>query len=250
MKPRALIVDDEPLARQRVEDLLVEDGRFIIAGRSGDGLQAATDILALRPDLVLLDVQMPGMDGFEVLEAVAPESLPAVLFITSYDQYALRAFEAQALDYLLKPFDGERFRRALDRALEWLTPPGPGLDEGRLRSLLTEVAQHRPYPQRILGKAGDRMILVPSASIQWVEAENNYVRLHTAEGSSLVRQTMEGMLSRLDPDRFRRIHRSHIVNLDFIQELQPWFSGDVLVLLRDGTRLTLSRTYRHQVEGL
>lgn len=250
MKPRALVVDDEFPARRRVEDLLADDGRFEHAGSCGDGPQAATDILALRPDLVLLDIQMPGLDGFEVLEAVAHEYLPAVLFITAYDQYAIRAFEARALDYLLKPFNAARFGMALDRVLAWLGRPAPAPEAERIQELLAEVTRRKPRPERFLGKVGDRIVVVRANDIQWLEAEGNYVRLHTAEGSSLVRQTMEGMLARLDPNRFRRIHRSHGVNLDFIKELQPWFSGDLVMILRDGTKLTLSRTYRNRLEDL
>ncbi len=250
MNPRALIVDDEPLAQQRVEDLLNEAGRIEVIGRCGDGLKAVDQILALRPDLVLLDIQMPGLDGFGVLEAVAPEFLPMVLFVTAYDRYAIRAFEAQALDYLLKPFDAIRLRKALNRVLDWHERAGARELQEQIKSLLKDVASRTSCPDRFLARSGERRVLVRANEIQWIEAEDNYIRLHTSEGSPLMRQTLEGILGRLDPLRFRRIHRSHIVNLDFVKELQPWFSGDTLVFMRDGTRLTVSRTFRSNVSEL
>lgn len=247
MNMRSLVVDDEPLARQRVLDLLEGDRRFEVVGQCGNGPEAVEAIERLAPDLVFLDVQMPGLDGFGVIEALDPEALPLILFVTAYDRYAVRAFEARAVDFLLKPFDDARFQKALSRVLEWRERDRLRELRGQIQELMAWVARERPHPDRFLARLQDRQILVRARDIQWVEAEDNYVRLHTAAGSSLLRQTLDHFLSRLDPRNFRRIHRSAIVNLDCVKEIQPWFSGDALVFLKDGTRLTLSRTYRGQL---
>ncbi len=194
---------------------------------------------------MFLDIQMPELDGFGVVEAVVAEAMPPTLFITAYDQHALRAFEVHALDYLLKPFSVERFPQALEWARRWCIHEkdcgGP-----RLEALLDGLRQERPWVDRLLVKQADRHVLVRTAAIQWIEAEDNYVRLHVEGTSHLLRQTMTGVLARLDPSQFRRIHRSAIVNLDCIKEFQPWSGGDHLVIMRDGTKLTLSRTFRDQ----
>lgn len=239
---RALLVDDEPLARQRIRQLLKGEADVEIAGEAGNGMEAVRLIEELQPDLVFLDVQMPELDGFGVVDAIGVDRMPATLFVTAYDQHAVRAFEVHALDYLLKPFDRERFRLAIARVREWRGRRDPQPFE----SLLAEIRKDQPTPDRFLVRTGERYVLVKAASIQWVEAEDNYVRLHVEGESHLMRQTMSGILERLDPKQFRRIHRSAIVNLDFVRELQSWTGGDMLVLMRDGTKLTLSRTYREQ----
>ena len=239
---RALIVDDEDLARQRIRHLLQKEPDVEIVGECAHGVEAVRAIESLSPDLVFLDIQMPELDGFGVIEAVGADRMPATLFVTAFDQHALRAFEVHALDYLLKPFDPERFRAALDRARRWCATGG----RPDLEGLLEGVRRERPWLDRILVRQGDRHVLLRCGHIQWIEAEDNYVRLHVEGTSFLLRQTMAGILQRLDPAQFRRIHRSAIVNLDFIRELQPWTSGDHLVLMKDGTKLTLSRTYRDQ----
>jgi two-component system LytT family response regulator len=177
-----------------------------------------------------------------VVDAIGVDRMPATLFVTAYDQHAVRAFEVHALDYLLKPFDRERFRKAIARVREWRGRPVR--DPQPFESLLAEIRREQPTPDRFLVRTGERYVLVKAATIQWIEAEDNYVRLHVEGESHLMRQTMAGILERLDPKQFRRIHRSAIVNLDFIKELQPWTGGDMLVIMRDGTKLTLSRTYR------
>jgi two-component system LytT family response regulator len=238
-------VDDETLARQRIRHLLRRATDIDVAGECANGLEAVKAIEDRAPDLVFLDIQMPELDGFGVVEAVGAERMPPTLFITAYDQHALRAFEVHALDYLLKPFSPERFHQALDRARRWCArqaeEKGPDL-----QGLLAGLRQERPWVDRLLVRQGDRHILVKAAALQWVEAEDNYVRLHVEGTSHLLRQTMTGLLARLDPAQFRRIHRSAIVNLDCIKEFQPWTGGDYLVIMRDGTRLTLSRTFREQ----
>jgi len=242
---RALLVDDEALARQRIRHLLKSDPGVEIVGECTNGLEALKAIEDLSPDLVFLDIQMPELDGFGVVEAIGAERMPPTLFITAYDQHALKAFEVHALDYLLKPFSPERFRQALDRARRWCShakdDKAPDLE-----ALLAGLRKERPWVDRLLVKQGDRHLLVRTGAIQWIEAEDNYVRLHIEGTSHLLRQTMTGLLGRLDPAQFRRIHRSAIVNLDCIKEFQPWTGGDHLVIMRDGTKLTLSRTFREQ----
>lgn len=242
MPLRALIVDDEDLARQRIRHLLQKEPDVEVVGECAHGVEAVRAIESLVPDLVFLDIQMPELDGFGVIEAVGADRMPATLFVTAFDQHALRAFEVHALDYLLKPFDPERFHAALERARRWCATGG----RPDLAGLLEGLRKERPWLDRILVRQGERHVLLRCGHIQWIEAEDNYVRLHVEGTSFLLRQTMAGILQRLDPAQFRRIHRSAIVNLDFIRELQPWTSGDHLVLMKDGTKLTLSRTYRDQ----
>ena len=245
MNLRALVVDDEPLARQRIRHLLRRATDIDVAGECANGLEAVKAIEDQKPDLVFLDIQMPELDGFGVVEAVGAEAMPPTLFITAYDQHALRAFEVHALDYLLKPFSVERFHQALERARRWCIHQKDGTGPN-LEALIDGLRQERPCVDRLLVKQGDRHVLVRTATIQWIEAEDNYVRLHVEGTSHLLRQTMTGVLGRLNPAQFRRIHRSAIVNLDCIKEFQPWSGGDHLVIMRDGTKLTLSRTFRDQ----
>lgn len=240
---RSLIVDDEMLARQRLRRLLDNHPDMEVAGECANGLEAVRDIERFRPDLVFLDIQMPELDGFGVIEEIGPGYMPPTLFVTAYDQFALKAFEVHALDYLLKPFDPERFDAALARVRTWIS----GNASPSLEPMLKQVQADRPPPDRLLIKEGSRYAFVRPAAIQWVEAEDNYVRLHVEGTSHLVRQTMSAMLDKLSPNRFRRIHRSAIVNLDFIQHLEPWTGGDYLVTMRDGSQLTMSRTYRNQL---
>ncbi|BDU77840.1 LytR/AlgR family response regulator transcription factor [Mesoterricola sediminis] len=242
---RILLADDEPLARQRLRRLLEAHPDITIAAEASNGLEAVAAIEAEAPDLVLLDIQMPELDGFGVIEAIGPERMPPTLFVTAYDQFALRAFEAHALDYLLKPFDPERFAAALARARTWLQ--GAREAQPSLAPLLREVQAARQPSDRLLVKEGGRYVFLRPAAVQWVEAEDNYVRLHVEGTSHLVRQTMTGILARLGTSRFRRIHRSAIVNLDFVRHLEPWTGGDYQVTMKDGSRLTLSRTYRDQL---
>lgn len=244
---RVLVVDDELLARQRVLHFLQKAADFEVVGECTNGLEAVKAIEELNPDLVFLDIQMPELDGFGVIEAVGTDRMPTTLFVTAYDQHALKAFEVHALDYLLKPFDSERFDQALERARRWCSAKASAQNPKQdLDALMAGIRQERPWVDRLLVRQGDRHILVRTATLQWIEAEDNYVRLHVEGTSFLLRQTMSGILARLDPNQFRRIHRSAIVNLDCIKELQPWTSGDHLVIMRDGTKLTLSRTFRDQ----
>ena len=247
-KIRTLIVDDEPLARERIADLLDGDAEFEIVGECGDGLAAVAAIEAHKPDLLFLDVQMPELDGFGVLEAI--EEAPVIIFVTAYDQYALRAFEVHALDYLLKPFDRERFDKALQRAKRQIARERAGAVNQELVALLADL-KSRPKPlERLVIKAGGRVFFLRVDEIDWIEAAANYVKLHVGKESHLLRETINGLAAKLDPDKFLRIHRSIIVNLERVKELQPWFHGDYVVILQDGTQLTSSRNYREHLRKL
>jgi two-component system LytT family response regulator len=249
MTLHVLIVDDEPLARSRLRALLEREPDVEVVGESGDGTAAVAAARALRPDLVFLDVQMPALDGFGVLEALG-EPLPAVVFVTAYDRYALRAFEVHALDYLLKPFDRERFRRALERARAALQRDESLAVNRKLLELLDDVRPGRKAAPRLVVKTAGRVFFLRPEEIDWVEAAGNYVKLHAGREEHLLRETMSALEGRLDADRFVRIHRSALVNLDRVRELQPWFHGDYKVILRDGTELTLSRGYRPKLQEL
>ncbi|MDB4951430.1 MAG: yehT 1 [Gemmatimonadetes bacterium] len=247
---RALIVDDEPLARERIRLMLAEHPDVQVVGECEHGAEAVERILETSPDLVFLDVQMPGMDGFGVLEAVGPAAVPAVIFVTAYDRYALRAFEAHALDYLLKPFERDRFRLALERARAHLGSHGERELERRLQRLLDEMHARPRFPARLTVRSGTRISFVGTHEVDWIEAEANYARLHVAERSYLVRDTMGGMEARLDPAQFVRIHRSTIVRIDKIREVEASVQGEYIVVLQDGTRLTSSRSYRRKLVEL
>jgi len=247
-KIRALVVDDEPLARERVLTLLQQETDVEVVGECSDGGQAVSAIQQHSPDLVFLDVQMPGCDGFEVIQNIGIDRMPMVIFVTAYDQYALRAFEVHALDYLLKPFGRERFRETLKHAKEELERQRAGDLGRRLLALVNDVKPEPPRVDRLVVKSGGRVFFLRTEEIDWIEAAGNYVRLHLGSENHLFRETMNRMESRLDTRRFARIHRSRIVNTERIKELQPWFNGDYVVILRDGTRLTLSRGYRERLQ--
>ncbi len=251
-KIRTLIVDDEPLARERVRTLLEAEPDIEIVGECGDGLEALATIRRERPELVFLDIQMPELDGLAMLGQLLPEERPAVVFVTAYDQYAIKAFEVHALDYLLKPYDAERFTAALERARRWVRrPPGTAAEvQQRLSELLAE-AKPSPRPMdRLAVKSSGRVVLLKIEDIDWVEAADNYVSLHVASESHMLRETMNALEARLPSTSFLRISRSTIVNLNRIKELQPLFHGEYAVILRDGTRLTLSRSYRDRLNLL
>jgi two-component system LytT family response regulator len=249
-KIRALIVDDEPLARERILDLLAGDTEIEVVGECGDGLSAVAEIERHQPDLLFLDVQMPELDGFGVLEAIDETKAPVIIFVTAYDQYALRAFEVHALDYLLKPFDRERFDKALQRAKHQIAREGAGAVNQELVALLADL-KARPKPlERLVIKSGGRVFFLRAEEIDWIEAAANYVKLHVGKESHLLRETINGLAAKLDPDKFLRIHRSTIINLERVKELQSWFHGDYVVILKDGTQLTSSRNFREQLHKL
>jgi two-component system LytT family response regulator len=247
-KIRTLIVDDEPLARSRVRELLSAQPDVEVLGECGNGREAVTAIRKRNPDLVFLDVQMPEVTGFEVLEALEPGSTPAVVFVTAFDEFAVRAFEVHALDYLLKPFDRDRFLTSLERARDAVRRRREGGLDQRLAGLLADLGVRRRYLQRVLVKSGGRTVLLKTGEIDWIEAAGNYVRLHVGRERHLLRETMTALEEKLDPEQFVRVHRSTMVNLERVRELEPFFHGDYVLKLEDGTRLTLSRTYRERME--
>jgi two-component system LytT family response regulator len=245
---RVVIADDEPLARERLRSLLAAHTGVDLVAECSDGLQAILAIEEHSPDLAFLDVQMPGATGFDVISAVGADRMPAVVFVTAYDKYALRAFDVHALDYLLKPFDRERFEQALRRAQDHLRHGTNGDLERRLIELMQDLRPSDPRVERFVVKAGGRVFFVRASEIDWIEAAGNYVKLHVGTETHLFRETMNALEHRLDPQAFFRIHRSHIVNIERIKELQPWFNGEYVVILHNGVRLTLSRTYRDKLQ--
>jgi len=244
LKIRALLVDDEPLARRRIRKLLSRHTDVEIIGDCGNGGEAREAIVRSAPDLVFLDVQMPGLDGFGALEGL--ETIPYVIFVTAHDRYALKAFEVSAVDYLLKPFDRRRFDKALERARALLTAERGDLGR-ETAALLEELRATSRYLQRLLIKSSGRAFFLKTEEIDWIEAEGKYVRLHAGRESYLLREGVGAIEARLDPHRFLRIHRSTIVNIDRIRELQPWFHHEYRVVLRDGTELMLSRSCRKRL---
>ncbi len=278
MIERVLIADDEPLARERLHTLVRRHAPDVHLREAGDGLAAVEAIEAWAPQVVLLDIQMPGKDGFDVIETVGADRMPLTVLVTAYDTHALRAFDAAAVDYLLKPFDDERFVAAWRRVAR-LHAAAVLADEARhLAALLDVVRAPRdgssalphtahasrsggggpdPAPrgerlperllERFMVRKGDRTIVVPVADVRWLQSDGNYVELRTAQGTHVMRETLAHIEARLDPARFVRIHRRVIVAIDFIRELQPWFGGDQILVLKDGSKLRVSRTRREAV---
>jgi two-component system, LytTR family, response regulator len=236
-----LIVDDEKPARQKIRMFLQEEPDLRIAGEAGDGIEALQLIRDTRPDLVFLDIQMPGLTGFELIDALGADGFPYVIFTTAYDEHALKAFEVHAVDYLLKPFTQERFRESLQ---EFRSRQA---SHERVLELLQSIYSGGSFLERVLIRDGERVFPVKLSGVSRISAEEKYVRLHLDKRTYLYRASLSGLAERLDPSRFARIHRSEIVNLDFIAELQPWSHGDYVVVLKDGTRILLSRTYRETV---
>ena len=250
MTIRAAIVDDEPLARRRIRNLLAEAQEVEVISECANGKEAIESLEESPPDLLFLDIQMPEIDGFDVLQAIGVGRVPAVIFVTAYDQFALRAFDAHALDYLLKPFDDERFGAALQRARERIRQQqGSDLDR-RLQALLENVRADRGYLRRLVVPSGHRSIFVRTEHIDWIEAERNYIRLHVAGRAYLLRENLTRIATALDPKTFCRIHRSTIVNIDRIQAVESLFHGEYLVVLQDGTKLASGRAYRGSLNAI
>jgi two-component system LytT family response regulator len=248
---RCLIVDDEPAARGALRSLLEQETDIEIAGELADGESALRFLKKPGCDLLFLDIQMPEMDGFEVLRRLEPAGLPAIVFVTAYDQYALRAFDSEAVDYLLKPFSDERFQQALTRARRQIGNGRIGTLSEQLRRLLNRTAPAEStgeYLSRLLIKADGRIAVVPLAEVDWLEADGDLVKVHAGRNTYELRETMKDIELKLDPARFVRIHRSTILSVDRIRELQPYFKGDYVVVLRDGTTLKLSRRFRGGLE--
>jgi two-component system LytT family response regulator len=255
---RALIVDDEPLARKGVHQLVQEADDVTVVSEAADGPQAVRQIREHAPDLVFLDVQMPEMTGLEVVREVGADQMPVTIFVTAYDEYALDAFEAQALDYLLKPIDEERFAEAVDRARTQIRQAEASALSDQLRGLLRQYAEEEesdggdeaPSIERFTVRGRKRIYFVDAADVQWIESEGDYVALHDGEDAHLVRKTMKELENRLDPDRFLRVHRSYIVNTDYVEELRPLDHGTYRLIMAAGTPLKSSRGYSDNVEAL
>lgn len=257
MTHRVLIADDEPLARERLRMLLAEHPELEIVGEAEDGAAAVEMILRERPDVVFLDIRMPELDGIEVARVLAAEAEegapPVIVFVTAFDEYALRAFEVNARDYLTKPVDRERLGEALDRALAAMqsrSDPASALDPS-LVAFLESLRRERAFPVRFLVRdARGGLYFVRADDIEWVEAEENYVRLHASSRSHLVRDTMTAFREKLDPARFVRVHRSAIVNVDRIARVEPYARGEYTLTLADGTKLTSSRAHSDDLRRL
>ena len=246
MKIRALIVDDEPLGRRGVLRFLKNDPEIEVVAQCGDGESAVDAILARNPDLVFLDIQMPEMDGFEVVRRVGPQKMPVTIFVTAYDRYAVRAFDANAIDYLLKPVGQARFERALARAKERIAGNSRDSVAERIVATLEQIKRHDKYLDRLPFSESGRILFVKTRDIDWIEANGNYARLHVGARTHEIRETLNSLEQKLDPRDFLRIHRSTIVNVHLIKEIQPWFHGYHLVLLQNGQELRMSR-YQNEI---
>jgi two-component system LytT family response regulator len=244
MKVKAVIVDDEPLARRRLKTLLSADPEIDLIAICANGFEAVTSIKQLSPDLVFLDVQMPEKDGFQVIEELRSDRLPFFIFVTAYDQYALKAFEVAALDYLLKPFDEARFRTTMERAKSAMRGSRGDKNEALLEFL--RQWKNRPnYLEKIAVSAEDRICLLPVERIEFIEASGNYIRIHVGKSAYLLRETVQSIEGKLDPEKFWRIHRSTIVNIERIREIKQMFHGSYRMVMANGKEVTLSRKYKH-----
>ncbi|HYO75200.1 MAG TPA: LytTR family DNA-binding domain-containing protein [Thermoanaerobaculia bacterium] len=244
---RALVVDDEPLARKRMRSLLRDYEDVTVAGEAADGAEAIRVVAELEPDVVFLDVQMPELDGFEVVRRLEPEQRPLIVFVTAFEQYALDAFRASAVQYLLKPVDRDELHNTIVRVRRLVATPVP---DSALNDLLQQLQKPRDFLQRIVINVKGRTLLFRVDQIDWFESAGNYVRLHVGHDRYLLRETMSGLEEKLDPQQFVRIHRSAIVNLERVREMQPTSHGEYTVTLIDDTRLTLSRVYRERIKPL
>jgi two-component system, LytTR family, response regulator len=244
---RTLIIDDVQLARERLKRCLGGEPEVEIVGECDNGIEAVASIRALSPDLIFLDVQMPALDGFGVLEALKGEHVPVVIFVTAYNEYAIQAFEVNALDYLLKPVDCTRLSKAVERAKSQLTQPPPVDDiDSRFRAMLEDIKASSKFLKRLTIKLTGHTILLPTDEIDWVESYGNYLKVHAGRESHLIRGTMQSLEAKLDPETFVRVHRSAIVNIEKIKEIYPRSNGDQDLVLQNGQQLMLSRKYRDQ----
>jgi two-component system LytT family response regulator len=245
---RALVVDDEPLARDMIREMLAGDSEVEVVGECANGREAIEAIKASTPDLVFLDIQMPELGGFELLESLGPNATPYVIFVTAYDQYAVRAFEVHALDYLLKPFDRERFEVAWQRAKDQIRLDRTSRRDQDIIALLEELKAGPRYLERLVIKNGGRVFFLHVQDVFCIEAEGNYVRVYDIQKGYLLRETISSLEEQLDPKQFLRIHRSAIVRIDRIKEMQPWFHGEYRIIMENGKQLALSRNYRANLQ--
>ena len=245
---RALVVDDEPLARAMIREMLEGDSEVEIVGECANGREAVEAIKSSTPDIVFLDIQMPEIGGFEVLESMDANARPYVIFVTAYDQYAVRAFEVHALDYLLKPFDRERFEGAWQRAKTQIKLDRTSRRDQDIIALLEELKAGPRYLERLVIKNGGRVFFLHVQDVHCIEAEGNYVRVYDNQKGYLLRETISSLEEQLDPKQFLRIHRSAIVKIDRIKEMQPWFHGEYRIIMENGKQLALSRNYRSNLQ--
>ena len=247
MKIKTLIIDDEPLSRKRIKQLLSAETEFELVGESATVAEALSNCAELAPDLVFLDVEMPDGSGFDVLERLSLDALPAVIFVTAYDQYTIKAFEFHAVDYLLKPFSEERFRQATAKVRKRFGYENKEEFNEQIKSLLGHVKINQDFLERLVINHNDRLIVVQTKDIDWIGAYGNYLRVHTEGKTYLLRETINQIAKRLNPETFLRIHRSTIINIECIKEFQPMFGGQYTVVLKDDTEFVLSRSYRKEV---
>ena len=250
---RVLVADDEPMGRQRLTRMLQDEPEVEVVASCGSGEEALEAIREHGPDLAFLDIQMPGLDGFGVVRSLDGDRLPAFVFVTAHDHYAVRAFEVHALDYLLKPFDQGRLQTALDRARTRMGAGQAGDSTQRMLALLQELNQRQRGElglERLVVRTPERAFFLRTDAIDWIEAAGKYVHLHVGKATHLLRGSMASLEQQLDPARFVRISRSAIINIDRVQEIQPWFQGDHVVILQDRTRLTSTRGYRESLQRL
>lgn len=241
-----LIIDDERLARTKIRSLLEKRPDILICSECTNGMEALQCIDQYAPDLIFLDIQMPEMDGFEFIDAIDPPKMPAVIFVTAFDQFAIQAFEKHALDYLLKPYNATRFYASLDRAVSNIRNKQKGEMQNQLIDLLKEMSIPRKFIERIVIKTNHRVLFLKVDDVDWMEADGNYLDIHSGENTYLLRETLNNMEEKLDPSRFLRIHRSRIVNINQIQELKSASGQDCLVIMKDHTQLVMSRRYREK----
>ncbi|HEY7546338.1 MAG TPA: response regulator [Blastocatellia bacterium] len=246
----AIITDDEPLARERIRSLIEERGDIEIIGECKDGKEAVAAILDQRPDLVFLDIQMPEMDGFEVIAAINDEYLPAIIFITAFDQYALRAFEVNAIDYLLKPINPARFEKAVERALDRLSRSEKIESDKTLRDFIEKLQAERGYTARFVVRNQSKLYFILASDVDWIDSAANYARLHVSGKEHLVRETLKSIEARLNPEIFVRVHRSAIINIERVTSVEPHFHGEYVVTMADGARLTTSRTQSSKLRAI
>ncbi len=244
MKIKVLIADDESLARDRLRDLLKENNDIEIIGEAGNGIEAAAAIEENSPDLVFLDIQMPEMDGFEVIKTVGIEKMPHVVFVTAYDKYAIDAFEVNAIDYLLKPFSKDRFRKSLKKTIDYIELKNNNKFTDQLNKLISGTG--KKYIDRLIIKSGGRYTFIKTDDIHWIESAGNYLTVNSGKEKHIIRGTVSGMEQKLDPDKFIRIHRQTIVNIDQIKGFQHLLKGEYKVILKNNIQLTLGQIYKEK----
>lgn len=245
---RTVVVDDEPLACKRLEKLLKEDEEIELISLCANGEEAIKQIKEEQPDLVFLDIQMPEINGFDVLQNIDQDEAPLIIFVTAYDEYALKAFEVHALDYLMKPFKKERFFDSLNRAKKTLKQDSRAGMNSKIDNLLEYLEPAQGALSRILVKSSGRYFFLKTTDIDWIESAGNYVRIHSGGNNYLIRETMINMEKKLDSDTFFRIHRSTIINVNKVKELEQWFHGDYQVIMYNEEKLTMSRNYKELLE--